>query len=212
MEEKLPSVKITLLGNCGVGKSSIIQRYANNTFSEDYISTNGASYCSKEIERRNKKYLLDMWDTAGQEKYRSLGKNFYREAYIVILVYDITRQDSIDGLKNIWYPDLQKYGENFKVLAVVGNKCDRFEEDGVVDEEEAKSFAKEINGIFMNVSAKHGDNIENLFNTLIDSYIEPDFQNNISEHLTIRKNSYKIKQNTKEEEKEFKEKKKKKCC
>ena len=206
------SVKITLLGNCGVGKSSIIQRYANNTFSEDYISTSGASYCSKEIKRGNKIYLLDIWDTAGQEKYRSLGKNFYREAYIVILVYDITRQDSIDGLKNIWYPDLQKYGENFKILAVVGNKFDRYEEEDIVDEEEAKSFAKEINGIFMNVSAKNGDNIESLFNTLIDLYIKPDFQNNISENLTIRKNSYKIKQNTKEEEKEFKEKKKKKFC
>ena len=64
----------------------------------------------------------------------------------------------------------------------------------------------------MNVSAKNGDNIDTLFNTLLDSYIEPDFQNSISESLTIRKNSYRIKQNTKEEEKQFKEKKKKKCC
>ena len=212
MQDQPISIKVTLLGNCGVGKSSIIARYKTGTFEEDYISTNGASYSQKMLNINDKVFQLDIWDTAGQEKYRSLGRNFYREAYIIILVYDITRQDSLEGLKTIWYPDLLQYGENYKILAVVGNKCDRYEEEETVSDEEARSFAKEIKAQFFSVSAKTGDNIQNLFNSLIEEYWKPNFQEKISEDSIKRNFSYRIKPETKEEKETQKKKKKKKFC
>ena len=213
MQDQPISIKITLLGNCGVGKSSIIARYKTGSFEEDYISTNGASYSQKMLNINDKVFQLDIWDTAGQEKYRSLGKNFYREAYIIILVYDITRQDSLEGLKKIWYPDLLQFGEKFKIIAVVGNKCDRYEEEEIVSEEEARSFANEIKAQFFIVSAKTGDNITNLFNNLIEAYWKPNFQEKISEDSIRRNFSYRIKPETKEEAggKPTKKKKKKFC-
>ena len=210
MQEKETSVKITLLGNCGVGKSSIIQRYTSNSFQEDYNSTNGGSYSQKSISIDDTLYQLDIWDTAGQEKYRSLGKNFYKEAYIVILVYDITREDSLEGIKTIWYPDLQQFGEKCKILALVGNKCDRYEEENTVNEEEARAYAKEINANFFIVSAKNGDNIKNLFDKLITLFIEPNFQDKVIQNEIDRKGSVKIAQKKNKEEKS--KDKKKKCC
>ena len=210
MQDKPISIKITLLGNCGVGKSSIIQRYTSNSFQEDYNSTNGGSYSQKSISIDDTLYQLDIWDTAGQEKYRSLGKNFYKEAYIVILVYDITREDSLEGIKTIWYPDLQQFGEKCKILALVGNKCDRYEEENTVNEEEARAYAKEINANFFIVSAKNGDKIKNLFDKLITLFIEPNFQDKVIQNEIDRKGSVKIAQKKDKEQKS--KDKKKKCC
>ena len=206
-------IKIVLIGNSGVGKTCISQRYVNDSYiDQKECSTIGSSYFVKNVYINGKEYTLDIWDTAGQEKYRSLGRNFYREAYIIILVYDITRQDSLEGLKTIWYPDLLQYGENYKILAVVGNKCDRYEEEETVSDEEARSFAKEIKAQFFFVSAKTGDNIQNLFNSLIEEYWKPNFQEKISEDSIKRNFSYRIKPETKEEKETQKKKKKKKFC
>ena len=86
---KSNNIKIVLIGDCAVGKTSIVARYTTNTFDENYMST-VASYSCKIMEKDGKKYQLDIWDTAGQEKFRAIGKNFYKDAYIVFLVYDIT--------------------------------------------------------------------------------------------------------------------------
>ena len=183
----------------------------NDSFEENYISTNGASYSQKIIKNNGKDYQLDIWDTAGQEKYRSLGKNFYRDAFIVILVYDITRKDSFESLKEIWYPDLLKYGESYAILAVIGNKCDRFEEEDV-NEDEARKFAEEIKAEFLIVSAKTGVNIKNLFENLINKYFNPDNLQKIEEETKTRKTYTRIRKSTQMEEKAIKEKKKKGCC
>ena len=204
------NVKVTLLGNCGVGKTCIIKRYMDDSFEENYKSTNGASYSQKLINKNGKNYQLDIWDTAGQEKYRSLGKNFYRDSYIVIFVYDITRKDSFEGIKQIWYPDLLKYGGNFAILAVVGNKCDKYEEEAV-GEEEARAFANEIKGHFLVVSAKNGTNIKNLFDDLMNYYCDPNFHKKVEEANIPKKTSSKIQRNNSSKEKELKDKKKG-CC
>ena len=78
-------------------------------------------------------YQLDIWDTTGQERFRSLGKNFYKDAYIVLLVYDITRLESFENLKNIWYKELNENVEQNPIIAVVGNKSDLYEEDEIVN-------------------------------------------------------------------------------
>ena len=100
-------IKIALIGNSGVGKSCIIQRYIDNTFDKCSASTLSSISVEKEIIRGKEKYTLSIWDTAGQEKYQSLGKYFYKDAYIILLIYDITNQKSLDSLKKTWYPDLQ---------------------------------------------------------------------------------------------------------
>ena len=100
-------IKVALIGNSGVGKTCIIQRFKDNTFNDYSDSTISASSVDKEIIRGKEKYILNIWDTAGQEKYQSLGKLFYKDAYIILLIYDITNQKSLDSLKKTWYPDLQ---------------------------------------------------------------------------------------------------------
>ena len=174
------SVKVTLLGNSGVGKTCIIYRFTNNDYKEGTMTTRGADYSQKPITIKNQTINLDIWDTAGQENYRSLGRHFYKDSLIVILVYDITNRESFEDLQTLWYHDLKRYGEKYSVLAVVGNKCDLFEEEKVT-EEEGRKFASEKGAEFMLVSAKTGDNIINLFNVLVNKYLDPSFQEQIEE-------------------------------
>ena len=119
--------------------------------------------------------------------------------------------ESFEDLKDIWYDDLKKNGEKFNVLAVVGNKCDLYEEENVVPEEEARQYAKEINAEFMLVSAKNGDNINNLFTFLANKYFDPNFQNKLKEKNEQKEGSVKIMKKNQKEEKIIKERKKG-CC
>ena len=179
-------IKITLIGNSGVGKTSIINQYIDQTFDEANAATIGANYSEKVITKNNKEYELNIWDTAGQEKFHSVGKHFYKDAYIVCLVYDITSQDSLEQLEKIWYPDIKKYGEKYTILAVVGNKSDLYENDNLADENQAKEFAQSINAIFMLTSAKTGDGIEKLFDTLVDKFLSSDFNSKYKEMKQIK--------------------------
>ena len=179
-------IKITLIGNSGVGKTSIINQYIDQTFDEANAATIGANYSEKVITKNNKEYELNIWDTAGQEKFHSVGKHFYKDAYIVCLVYDITSQDSLEQLETIWYPDIQKFGEKYTILAVVGNKSDLYENDNLADENHAKEFAQSINAIFMLTSAKTGDGIEKLFDTLVDKFLSSDFNSKYKEMKQIK--------------------------
>ena len=170
MEIEEIGIKVTLIGESSVGKTSIINRYTKESFSQELDSTLGANYSQKKITRHGKKIRLDLWDTAGQEKYRAIGRHFYKESYIVCLVYDITNNDSFEKIKSIWYPDLKEYGEKLKIVALVGNKLDKYLEEEV-KEDDARKFADEIKAIYKRTSAMEGTNIEDLFNTLADKYL-----------------------------------------
>ena len=103
--------KVVLLGESGVGKTSIISRYINNKFSETLETTTGASYVSKNMtfeEYKNKTIRFEIWDTAGQEKYRSMTQIFYKDAQIAILVYDITNEESYEEVQNYWYDQVRE--------------------------------------------------------------------------------------------------------
>ena len=103
--------KVVLLGESGVGKTSIISRYINNNFSETLETTTGASYVSKNMtfkEYKNKTIRFEIWDTAGQEKYRSMTQIFYKDAQIAILVYDITNEESFEEIQNYWYDQVRE--------------------------------------------------------------------------------------------------------
>ena len=213
MTEGPPSIKITLLGNPGVGKTCIISRYIDDVFEENNAPTIGANYSEKVINKNGKEYELNIWDTAGQEKFHALGKHFYKEAYVVCLVYDITSQESLEHLKTIWYPDLLKYGEKYTILAVVGNKSELFEGDNLADENYAKDFAKEIGATFHLVSAKSGEWINKLFDTVVDRFLSPEFDKKYEEMMKLKGNTHVLKEDNNNNNIKVKESKnsKKKC-
>ena len=212
---KVPGCKVVLLGDSGVGKTCIISRYIQGTFEKNCTSTNGASYCSKNVRFENfvKNLLLDIWDTAGQEKYKSLTKFFYKDAAVAILVYDITRKDSFENLQNYWHKQLLENGEKNVVLGVAGNKCDLYENEAV-SENEAREFADKIGAIFELTSAANNTGITELFQDVGSKYLDPNFQQKIKdveeEKVTEGKGSNVV-LNPEEEQKKEKTKKKGFC-
>ena len=170
------SCKIVLLGESGVGKTWIISRYINQVFEGNTISTNGASYAAKTLhfDDYDKSLKVEIWDTAGQEQYRSLTKIFYKDATAAILVYDITRKKSFDEIKNYWYKQLLDCAPSDIVVGLAGNKADLFDREQV-SEEEAKEFAKEIKAIFRPTSAMTAIGIDELFSAVGKKILDPNY-------------------------------------
>ena len=165
--------KVVLVGDSGVGKTCIIQRYVNNKYSDDTETTSASTYTYKIVEYKdyNKSVSLDIWDTAGQELYRALARNFYLNASIGILVYDVRRRATFESIKDYWYDQLKQSGEENIVLGIAGNKCDLFQDEEVT-EEEAKKYANSIGAVFHLTSCKESIGIEDLFVECGKKYLE----------------------------------------
>ena len=158
--------KVVLIGEANVGKTSIIAQFINNIFDEDYLASVSCQFSRKTISfEDNKSITFDIWDTAGQEKYRSLAKIFYKDAKAVILVYDITNKKSFEEMMCYWYKEVLDTNKNNMVYAVAANKSDLYEQQKVSDEE-GEQFAKSINAIFMSTSAKNDSGIQVLFENI----------------------------------------------
>jgi len=173
MEGNNITCKVVLVGDSGVGKTCIIQRYVNNNYNENTESTSASTYTYKVVDYKqfNKSISFDIWDTAGQELYRALAKNFYLNASIGILVYDVRRKESFQSIKDYWYEQLKISGEENMVFGVAGNKCDLFQEEQV-SEEEGKKFAKSIGAVFHLTSCKESIGIDELFEECGKKYLE----------------------------------------
>ena len=172
LSENVKELKIILLGNSGVGKTCIINRYINNVYNNLTPSTLGTAFSVKEIKKGNIKYNVNVWDTTGQEKYHSVTNLFINGSNIVILVYSITSESSFKGLE-YWYDSLKEKleGENY-ILAIIGSKCDLAEEE-VVPEEDGRNYAKSKKAIFKLVSAKEDpEGINKMFESLLDELIK----------------------------------------
>ena len=156
--------KVALVGSAGVGKTCIIERFTKDKYDEESESTLTSSYSEKKVNFKdyNKTISFDIWDTAGQEEYRALAKNFYKNASIGILVYDITRKITFEDIKTFWSKELKENGEENMVLAVVGNKSDLVAQEEI-KEEEAKEYAESINALFILTSCKESIGIDDLF-------------------------------------------------
>ena len=204
MLKKIKHVKIVLIGECGVGKTSIISSYIKNEFSNEVPSSLTASFATKETNLTLNENIIqfDIWDTAGQELFRAVNKIFYVDANIVILVYDVTNKNSFYELKNYWYNEILKNGEKNVIFGIAGNKNDLYHNEDI-KEEEVRKWANEINSIFYLTSAKNKNGIDELFNELGQKYINKEFQNNLN--LLGEKNSIKILNKNLNQ-------KKKKCC
>ena len=175
MEEPI-SVKVVLLGESGVGKTSIISQFTSNKFNPRCATSVSAQFISKTIEfpEYQKTIKFDIWDTVGQEKYRSLAKIFYKDAKIIIFVYDITTEFSFKALKDFWYKETINNADNEPILALVANKIDLYQEQ-IIKNEVGRAFADEINAIFQTTSALSNSGITNLFDHLGKKIIMPDY-------------------------------------
>ena len=201
--------KVVLLGEAGVGKTSIISRYVNNTFSDVLMSTTGASFAVKKLEiDPEHKIKFQIWDTAGQERFRSLAKIFYQNAAVAVLVYDITRRDSFQKLKDFWVKELKENAPSDIILAVAANKSDNYEFE-VVSLKEGKELAQEINAIFKSTSAMLSHGIEDLFKLIGEKFINPSLYIN---EPTITKKEEEFRKNIKIKNAKKKKEEKKKCC
>ena len=219
-ETKVPGCKVVLLGDSGVGKTCIIARYISGSFDKNSPTTNGASFCSKNVrfEQLGKNLLLDIWDTAGQEKYKALTKFFYKDAAVCILVYDVTRKESFQSLKDYWYSQLKENSEPDIVIGVAGNKSDLYENEEV-KEEEAREWAKEIGAVFELTSAQNNTGINDLFLNVGYKFLDPSFKPEIEignkedkENKDETKEDKKIVLNKKDLKKETGGKKKRTFC
>jgi Ras-related protein Rab-1A len=169
MEEYDYLYKILLIGNSSVGKSSIFNRYVDNSYCDLSISTIGVDFKIKTLKVNDKFVKLQIWDTNGQERFKAITNSYYRNSHGIIVVFDITDKKSFIHLKN-WFNDIDKYAKDaYKIL--VGNKCD-LEHNREVTYEDAKEFADTNELMYIEVSAKKSINIDIIFETLTAELIK----------------------------------------
>ena len=165
MTDDIPHYKIIFLGDQYVGKSSILNRFYQDKFEPDYQATIGLDFHSKNTEIKGESIRLLLYDTAGQEKFKSLIPMYIRDANIILVVYDITVKESFIHTEH-WVNETKDLRREDAIFVLIGNKTD-LEDKRQVTSKEAEDFANEKGFIFHEVSAKTGDGVEDLFNNKI---------------------------------------------
>lgn len=156
--------KLLLIGDSGVGKSCLLLRFADDTYTESYISTIGVDFKIRTIELESKTIKLQIWDTAGQERFRTITSSYYRGAHGIIIVYDVTEQDTFNNVKQ-WLQEIERYASENVQKLLVGNKCDLTAKKAV-EFSAAKEYADQIGIPFLETSAKNATNVEQAFMTM----------------------------------------------
>jgi len=153
--------KLLLIGDSGVGKSSLLLRFSDNTFSDSFIATIGVDFKIKTMDINGAQVKLQIWDTAGQERFRTITSSYYRGAHGIIVVYDVTNYDSFSNVRK-WLQEINRYASENVQKILVGNKCDLVTERKV-SFEEAKELADELGVMFLETSAKNSTNVNVAF-------------------------------------------------
>jgi len=158
--------KIVLIGDCGTGKTCIVERFKTGNFIERHGNTIGVDFSMKTIKVESKLVKLQIWDTAGQERFRTITQSYYRSANGVIIVYDITKRSSFSNLQK-WIEEVRRYTASNVVIILIGNKCD-LDDEREVEFEEAEQMCQYIPEILfvMETSAKENMNVEDAFKCL----------------------------------------------
>lgn len=158
--------KLLLIGDSGVGKSSLLLRFTSDSF-DDLSPTIGVDFKLKFMTVGGKRIKLTIWDTAGQERFRTLTSSYYRGAQGIILVYDVTRRQTFTNLSDIWAKEADQHSTNQDCIKMlVGNKVDR-EDERVVSKKEGIDLARQLGALFLECSAKTRINVENCFEELV---------------------------------------------
>ncbi|EGR30930.1 ras oncogene family protein, putative [Ichthyophthirius multifiliis] len=191
-----------MLGDSGVGKTSILNRFVQDKFDNNCPSTLGASFIPKVLIKGDKQYKFQIWDTAGQEKYKTLAPLYYRgfyqylikqnqniqfllDSHAALIVYDITNKQSFQVLQN-WVNELNQNGPPNIVIAVVGNKVDLIEKEEV-KYEDAKAYARNLKALFQYTSAKENKNVVDLFEQIAEKIDENQDQVQKEKGQSLRK-------------------------
>ena len=196
-------LKLLLLGDSSVGKTSILLKYISNKFDESSISTVGVDYMDKIIDYNKFKIKLQIWDTSGEEKFRTITKNFYRNADGLLVVFDLTKKESYDHIRS-WINEAKENNDKLKII-LIGNKLD-LKDERMVTIDVAKQFAEKNNLKYIETSAKDGTNINESFQTIIDLLFDGKSSEEILNEFTKQDSSLSVVDDTMEV------KKKKACC
>ena len=193
--------KILLIGDLGVGKSCVILRYVEGDFPGNIMSSIGVDFKTKQIELDDHSIKMQIWDTAGHEKFRTITTSYYKSAQAIIILYDITQKSSFDHIRN-WITEIDKFGKQGALKVIVGNKLD-LENNRKISKEDAENLALKYGVKLWEVSAKDNTNIEEMFVDTIKTLLEKNSKI-ISESSSMG-NNIKLSKN-------IKNKKNKKCC
>lgn len=162
-------LKVLIIGDSAVGKSSIMSRYADSSYTDSYISTIGVDFKIRTTDHNDKKIKLQIWDTAGQERFRTIVSSYYRSSHAILVVYDITDRTSFNNI-GFWLNEVKRYTTNNGAdcaIIIVGNKVD-LSVKRMVSENEGKELADKLGYKYMEVSAKKNYNIDKVFIALMD--------------------------------------------
>ncbi|CDO71904.1 hypothetical protein BN946_scf184940.g51 [Trametes cinnabarina] len=163
--------KLLLIGDSGVGKSCLLLRFAEDAFTDSYLSTIGVDFKIRTIQLDGKTVKLQIWDTAGQERFRTIAAAYYRGAHGIIMVYDVTEMETFSNVK-VWLQEIDKHASEGVKKLMIGNKSDLVERK-VVEYSVAKEFAGSLSIPFIETSAKNSTNVEEAF-TLMAKTIKDD--------------------------------------
>ena len=157
-------IKLLMIGDSGVGKTCLLLRYANDSFSPTFITTIGIDFKIKNVDIDGTRIKLQIWDTAGQERFRTITTSYFRGAQGILLVYDVTDRRSFESIRN-WISQIQQHADVHVNKILVGNKCD-MKDEKVVSTQEGENLAKEFGIPFAEVSAKNDINVDKSFKDL----------------------------------------------
>ena len=193
--------KVILVGDSGVGKTSIINRYLDK-YDPNEKTTIGASFSSKIRIIDGYKISFDIWDTAGEERFRSVNSIFYKEAYVCLIVYDVTNKITFQSIKKYWYNSVKENASKVITFGIAGNKIDLYSKEEV-NEKEVKDYCKEINALFFKTSAKENTFIDEIFTSLGKKFVHSeDFKSLKPKYIDID-NSIKIEAHNKKKKKKM---------
>ena len=195
-DNKCLDAKVVFLGESGVGKTSILRQFTSHQFDPECAASISSQYTTKTVDISGTKQAIryDLWDTAGQEKYRSLAKIFYKDARIIIFVYDISSKKTYESLKDYWYKQVSQNCLPNTIFAIVGNKIDLYN-NGEVKDNEAMEWADSIGAIFQTTSAMTNKGIDILFDNVGKKMLNPKY--NYKSQLDKEKQLYEEKKGKK---------------
>lgn len=191
------AIRLLTLGDSGAGKSTLLLKYTQNEFDDKPMPTIGIDFRLKKIKINEKEIKVQIWDSAGQERFRTVTRNYYRGAAGVVLVYDVTNEQSFENIRH-WISDIQTYAESDVDLMLIGNKCD-LQDKRAVDKEKGEALAKEYGVKFFETSAKSDINVTQAFDCLVKQVAERVYKDLFTKKDTIKLDA-------------IKEESKGKCC
>lgn len=191
--------KLLIIGESGVGKTCLLLRFTDDSFTNNHLTTIGIDFKIKIINLEEKQIKLQIWDTAGQERFRTITKTYYKGAHGIILTYDVTDENSFKNIRN-WVKQIEQNAQSNVCKVLVGNKCDR--EDRKISYEEGAKLANEFKMQFFETSAKSKYNVSETF-----TYLTKEILNNSDTKPSSEVSNININRNGNEGKKD-----KKKCC